>query len=1058
MKILYTLLLYLGLGLMPLMAQTGYTVSGVVTSEKDNMALPGVSILIKGSTSGTVTDENGKYRLAVPSASGTLVFSYLGFTTKEVALTSGRTVMDVSLAPLDMELTQVEVLATGYQEIPRERANGSFVGIDNELVNRRVSTGILERLEDVTPGLIFNREGEEFEAISIRGRSTIYANAQPLIVVDNFPYDGPIENINPNDVESMTVLKDAAAASIWGARAGNGVIVITTKRAKAGQSFRVSINANTTVAEKPDLFYNPKMEVSSLVDLHRELFERGNFNSNINSNNKPRVAPAVEVLLKARNGEISQAEADRILESFKSRDFRHDLDRYFYQPSVNQQYALNLSGAGNVHQYNFALGYDANSTEVVGNSNNRITLTQNNQWKLLNNRLDLGAGIYWVQSSNNTTTELAQGWIYDRMTDEEGNPIAIGRSYSDRYINSIEAERPDLLNWRYVPLDEIGLLDNRTRANDLRLNANIGYELFPGFKAEVRYQYWNNQAETRNHSPQEAFFVRDLINQFSEFNQAGLLTRRIPLGGILDHSTGRGDSHSLRAMLSYEKLTKTGNRVNAIGGYEVKSLTSYQDAMRYFGYDDQLGLSSAIDPTTRFRRLFNNSLATIPANQSHSGTVDRFISYFANASYQMDTRFNVSASARKDQSNLFGVNANQRGVPLWSIGGGYTLSEEKWYKFDALPYLRLRMTYGYNGNVDKRVSAYTTARYSISPSSTIPNLPIAAIMSPPNPNLGWEKIRNTNLGLDFGSKNGKISGTLEFYQKSGKDLIGDIEVPASTGFFNFRGNFANTSTVGYDLNINALMIDREVKWRTDFLWSFVREKVTRYDFILPPANFFNTSGINPYVGRPLFGVYGYPWAGLNPENGNPMGFLDGIPSEDHRGILTSITPATLHYAGPGRPVHFGSLRNTVSWKGFEFSANISFRLGYYYRRSSVSYSNILTGTFEHADYDRRWRERGDELVTSVPSMPSVPNSFRDAFYLNSEVLIERGDHIRLQDVRLAYSFRQSGLAGGIFRNLSMYSYVNNLGILWKATSDELDPDFRTTLPRRSIAFGVNWNF
>ncbi|WP_332914457.1 hypothetical protein [Algoriphagus boritolerans] len=326
-------------------------------------------------------------------------------------------------------------------------------------------------------------------------------------MVDNFPYDGPIENINPNDVESMTVLKDAAAASIWGARAGNGVIVITTKRAKAGQSFRVSFNANTTVLKSRTFFYNPKMEVSSLVDLHRELFERGNFNSNINSNNKPRVAPAVEVLLKARNGEISQSEADQLLEGFKSRDFRNDLDRYFYQPSVNQQYALNLSGSGNVHQYNFALGYDANSSEVVGNSNNRITLTQNNQWKLLENRLELGAGIYWVQSNNNTTTDLAQGWIYDRMTDEEGNPLAISRSYSDRYINSIEAERADLLNWRYVPLDEIGLLDNRSRTNDLRLNANIGYQLFPGFKAEVRYQYWNNQVETRNHSPQETFFL-----------------------------------------------------------------------------------------------------------------------------------------------------------------------------------------------------------------------------------------------------------------------------------------------------------------------------------------------------------------------------------------------------------------------------------------------------------------------------------------------------------------------------------------------------------------------
>lgn len=1058
MKRYYTLIIYIMLGWMPLIAQTQRIVTGTVTEIQENSTLPGVTVLVKGTTNGTVTDESGRYSLSISDESDILVFSYLGFTTQELKLFSGQSLLDVQLAPSDISLDQVEVLATGYQEIPRERANGSFVGIDRELVNRRVSTGILERLEDVTPGLIFNREGTAFETISIRGRSTIQANAQPLIVVDNFPYDGPIENINPNDVESMTVLKDAAAASIWGARAGNGVIVITTKRAKQGQSFRVSFNANTTVTEKPDLFYNPKMSISSLVDLHRELFDRGLFNSSINSRNNSSVAPAVEVLLKARNGEISQAEADRLLEGFKSRDFRNELDRYYYRPAVNQQYALNLSGAGTVHQYNLSLGYDRNNSQVVGNSNSRITLSQNNQWKLLDNRLEVGAGIYYVQSKSITGTNLARGVAYNRLTDENRTPLAVSESYSDRYLNSVEAEHPDLLNWRYVPLDEIGLLDNESLSNDFRLNATIGYRIIPNLKAEMRYQYWTNLAETRNHSPQESYYVRDMINQFSEYDADGILTRRIPLGGMLDHETGRGESHSFRSMLSYEKLFSNGNRINAIGGFEFKSLTAYQDAIRYFGYDDELGLSVAVDPTTRYRRLYNGGLASIPANQSHNGTTDRFVSYFANASYQIDTRFNFSASARKDQSNLFGVNANQRGVPLWSVGGGYTFSEEKWYRLKALPYLRLRMTYGYNGNVDKRASAYTTARYHISPSNTIPNLPNASISSPPNPNLGWEKIRITNLGLDFASKNSRISGMLEFYQKNGENLIGDIEVPASTGFFTFRGNFANTATFGYDFNLSTLNIDRGFQWKTDFFWSYVKEKVTQYDYTLPPSNFLNTGAINPYEGRPLFGVYGYDWAGLNPENGNPMGYLDGVPSEDYRGILNAASLDNLIYAGPGRPVHFGSIRNTFSWKGLELSANISFRLGYYYRRASLSYRNIYSGSFEHGDYDKRWQVAGDELITQVPSMPEIANTFRDSFYLGSEALIAKGDHIRLQDVRFSYSFGEGRLSGSAIRNLSIYTYANNLGIIWKVTKDELDPDFRTSRPQRSLAVGLNWNF
>ncbi|MEB2778757.1 TonB-dependent receptor plug domain-containing protein, partial [Algoriphagus sp. D3-2-R+10] len=166
-------------------------------------------------------------------------------------------------------LGEVEVVSTGYQEIPRERASGSFVQLGQEMVNRRVSTNILDRLQDITPGLIFNRFNESQDPISIRGRSTIFANTTPLVVVDNFPYDGPLENINPNDVESFTILRDAAAASIWGARAGNGVIVITTKKGKSGSAPKVSLNTNLIFTEKPDLFYSPRMDNSDFVEVER---------------------------------------------------------------------------------------------------------------------------------------------------------------------------------------------------------------------------------------------------------------------------------------------------------------------------------------------------------------------------------------------------------------------------------------------------------------------------------------------------------------------------------------------------------------------------------------------------------------------------------------------------------------------------------------------------------------------------------------------------------------------------------------------------------------------
>ena len=212
-------------------------VSGRVVSAADKQPLPGVNVIVKGTTQGTTTDSDGKYSISAREKD-ILVFSFIGYATEESVVDS-RASINIELVEDIATLDEVMIVSTGYEQLPKERATGSFSQVDNALVNRRVSTDLLSRLEDVTSGLIFNRNVEGVSDISIRGRSTIFGNANPLIVIDNFPYDGDINSINPNDVESVTVLKDAAAASIWGARAGNGVIVITTKKGRRDQAPQV---------------------------------------------------------------------------------------------------------------------------------------------------------------------------------------------------------------------------------------------------------------------------------------------------------------------------------------------------------------------------------------------------------------------------------------------------------------------------------------------------------------------------------------------------------------------------------------------------------------------------------------------------------------------------------------------------------------------------------------------------------------------------------------------------------------------------------------------------
>ena len=266
----------------------GLNVSGTVWNPDQSMPLPGVNIVLKGTSIGTVTDENGNFVLILPNTdSPKLVISFIGYKTRELSINPNQTadlriVMEID----EVSLEEVAVVSTGFEELPAERATGSFAKLDQELVDRRISTNIIDRLEDLTPGLIFNRDRSDLdygEDISIRGTGTIRSDSQPLIVIDNLPYDGPISNINPNDVESITVLRDAAAASIWGARAGNGVIVITTKNGSFDQPVRVSLTSNTTFGQATDPFYNPKMTVSDFIDKEIQLYSDGAFAGSINS-------------------------------------------------------------------------------------------------------------------------------------------------------------------------------------------------------------------------------------------------------------------------------------------------------------------------------------------------------------------------------------------------------------------------------------------------------------------------------------------------------------------------------------------------------------------------------------------------------------------------------------------------------------------------------------------------------------------------------------------------------------------------------------------------------
>jgi len=881
--------------------------------------------------------------------------------------------------------------------------------------------------------------------------------------VDNFPYSGDINNINPGDIESVTILKDAAAASIWGVQAGNGVIVVVTKKGSFSQRIRAHVSSAVTIGGRPDLGYFPVVASADYADMEQRLFGKGFYDSRINdSNNYPTVSQGVEILLKQRNGQLGAAEADLQLARLRQYDVRGDVDHYFLQNSVRQQYAANASGGSAKFSYYCSLGYDHNLGNNVGDAYNRLTVRSDNTFKPLRG-LELNGYIIYTKTETGIgmdyTSLLPTGVFeqlapYTRLADEGGKALAIPRAYRLAYADSIRL--PGLADWHYRPLDELKYNDQTSRQANTRLGAGVKYSFAGGIMAEVKYQYEKGLVNSRDYSSPLTFYTRNLVNQYMYSNATGPVYP-VPLGGIADFVHSEMDAWNLRAQLSIKRdLAKYP--LIAFAGTEIREVNMDVNASRKYGYDPAINtFSKSIDYNTKFL-LRPSGFAPVPDNDLLSGSINRYVSYFARTEYTIKAKYILSASGRMDESNFFGVKANQRRVPLWSAGAAWTLSGESFYHIAWLPYLKLRATYGYNGNTNNNATAFATIQYmSASASSLIP-VQYSRIVSPPNPELRWEKIRIINFGADFESKSKCITGNIEYYLKTGLDLISQVSVDPTTGFTSYTGNNASIKGSGIDIVLNSSAGGSTCRWANNFLLSYTTDKVVSYQQIGTAFDYIGGAKA-PFVGRPLFSLYSYKWAGLDPVNGDPRAWL-GNKVADYSTVVSKASPADLVYNGPMLPRVFGAVRNTFYWKNLALSINITYKLGYYFRRSSINYRNLLYNWGGHSDYGLRWQQPGDEARTQVPSLVEVAGTSRDQAYLYSDILVEKADHIRLRDIRLSYDLTKKAMNRLPVEHIQLYIYVNNIGILWKANHYGIDPDYGSYLipAARTVSAGITVDF
>lgn len=1041
--------------------------NGTVFSKADRRPLQGASIRTNPSTIKTITDKDGSFTLTIGNLTkGTLIVSYVGFQTKEIAFTATQASFTIEMEVDEKDLEEVEI-STGYQNFNPERFVGSAAKLDSTNFHRRAGMGIIERLRGTVTGLGFTKNDNPDNLPIIRGVSTLSNTAfKPLVVVDNFPMDErfDLNTINPNDVLDITVLKDAVAASIWGSLAGNGVIVITTKKGKRNQPFSINASSNIGITEKPDLYYYPRMSIDEVIEVERFLFGEGFYKVNLdNTTTRPFISPVVELLNQMTMD--NKAFIDKEIEKLSKQDIRQDLDKFMYRDALRQQHHLSFNGGNQFGGYAFSAGYNRDLSNLQhSKASDQFTIRSQNNFRPTKN-LTIEAGVMLSKNINRKSNSPTLPQIpYLLLADENGNALTMGMhrlSYLEGLSNG------DLLDWQFRPLDEIRFSNNNQRDQFVTLNLSSTYTFLPWLKGTVRFQHQQSTNQRKDYFSEETYFTRNLINAYSYYD-GGELKYNIPKGGILEVGNSESLSNQFRGQFDIHRQWQNKHVLSGVIASDISRVTSpFNTGNRFYGYNIDRDIYATVLNYEKIHTMIDRiggTSARIPQSVSAaSGVTSNRVSFLGYASYTYDKRYTFYGSARKDGANVFGVHTNNKWKPLWSAGGSWDITNESFFNIPKISYLRLRGSYGYMGNTTGG-TGYTLMVYNPYSVNNLTEFPQASLNSPPNPDLRWEEIRMINGGIDFNILDGRISGSIEGFRKRSKDIVSLVPSDPTLGVDFITMNSASLQGKGMEINLSSQNLKGALEWNTNLGYSYVKTIVTELYNGGFSAQDFLTYNLNAAVDHIAYGLSSYRWAGLDPSNGDPRGYLDGEISKDYKGIGNDdIENQVFH--GSSLPLHFGFLSNSVSYKNITLSVNINFSFDYYFRKPSIEYVNLFNNLVGHVDYKERWQEVGDETRTNVPSMIYPMNTTdRDEFYKYSEVNVLKGDHIRLRDLRLQYHLDHELINRLSFKSIQLFMYLNNLNVmLWRANKSGLDPDYIggtnyfNSPPSKSWTFGLNLN-
>ena len=914
------------------------TVTGQVLSSDDQAALIGASVVVNGTTTGTSTDENGNYSLEVLTGDVTLVFSYIGYETLEIEV-GDRSLIDVTLMVSSATMDEIVVIAYGQTE--RRKFTGSLTSIGSDELAQTPQVSPIQMIQGRSAGVLVEdvsgRPGSVGNIV-IRGVGTLGNSRDPLYVIDGTPTSS-LSSLNPNDIESISILKDAASTSIYGSRAANGVVLITTKKGQIGKTkFTMNAQYGFSDIENPNDFR--MMNSTEYVEYYREAY--------IASGQDPD-DPTSGIYLPLSAASVNTDWLDLVNRN-----------------ASTYQFELSASGGTEATRHFASFNYYKQEGAVLGTGFERFT-----------GRLNFG--ISPVDKINVDINLLGALTMADLQYSDGGRGGTFSGAFNVAPTATVMANEstPSQLNgngYNFNLPSNAG--HNPVASASMRDRSDDGVRIFPAIKLSyepidkliVSTSGSLDYTTSTENAYQSKFYFAETDNGFAEIVSREFVDANFNTFASYTHDIG------------------SDHQISPLAGIEI-----YKNRSTIEGFQSR---------DFAFDGINNVAAGAVPLGSSYNYFSNTLVSFFARVNYAYQNKLFVDASFRRDGSSRFGP--NNRWGNFYSIGAGYDLTSESFMQSQSLfDNLRIRASYGVQGNNAIGDFAWrngygTDGVFIVPPAGGGTGLPNSGAQpdEPGNPDLKWEQSKSLNIGIDFSVLDGRLGGTVEYYNRSSIDLLAERLISHTSGFESIIDNIGDVENKGVEISLYSTNIESAgFLWSSNFNISFNTNEIVELNGVADEL--FADSRLIRIVGQPLDQWFLPQYAGVDPATGRPVYFTE------EGGLSDNINDAVSAVSGQSAltPDYFGSFTNTFSYKGLTLSAMLYFKFGFDVYRSQLSDLSVPSSNNQPASNLDRWQNPGDH--TSIPRADDTNGQ------LSSTRWLEDGSYIRVRNISLSYRIPQS---------------------------------------------------